>query len=321
MAWSFGSLLVSRVVMGMAEGPFLPICLAIMVAASADSRKGLNSGVVQNVFGSIIGTALAPIVLVWLAGEYGWRTAFYLAGVPGLVLALLIWRLVAEPPRGETRPEAVAPAGSIWRRMLRFVIGELKVLFGALRERNVLVCSFVSCWAVGSVVIGSIFMPLYLDGPKGFAPETWSYMMAVVGFCPAVGALLFTGLSDRIGRKPPMIAGALLMTLAPLSLLYVDGDAVATTALLFLGWMGMGIFPLFMGVVPAETLGRARAATAMGLVVMIGELTGGFLGPLVAGMLSDNYTLDYALYLQAGLAATAALFALLLAETRWNAAA
>jgi predicted MFS family arabinose efflux permease len=321
LAWSFGSLLASRVVMGMAEGPFLPICLAIMVAASADSRKGLNAGIVQNVFGAIIGTALAPIVLVWIAETYDWRTAFYLAGVPGLVLAVLIWRFVAEPPRTEPRSEAPAPTGSLLSRGLDFVIGELKVLFDALKARNILFCSIVSCFAVGSVVIGSIFMPLYLGGPKGFAPETWSYMMAVVGFCPAVGALLFTGLSDRIGRKPPMIAGALLMSVAPLSLLYVDGDAVTTTALMFLGWMGMGIFPLFMGVVPAETLGRARAATAMGLVVMIGELTGGFLGPIVAGRLSDNYTLDYALYLQAGLAAAAAVFALLLVETRWKAAA
>jgi len=301
LSWSFGTLFATRVVMGAAEGPFLPICLAIMVAASADSRKGLNAGVVQNVFGAIIGTALAPIVLVWLAGEYGWRVAFYLAGVPGLVLALLIWKLIAEPERAA--PGSAAPAGlSPW---------------AMLAQRNVLICSIVSCCAVGSAVIGSIFMPLYLDGPKNFAPATWSYMMAVIGFCPAVGALLFTGLSDRIGRKPPMIAGALLMALAPLSLLYVDGDAATTTALMFLGWMGMGIFPLFMGVVPAETLGRARAATAMGLVVAAGELTGGVAGPIIAGALADNYSLDVALYLQAALAIAGGLAALLLVETRW----
>lgn len=318
LAWSFGSMLASRVVMGMAEGPFLPICLAIMVAASADSRKGLNAGIVQNVFGAIIGTALAPIVLVWLAQSYGWREAFYLAGVPGLILAVLIWRFVVEPPRAET-PDAApaAPAGG--NRAAGFVIAEFGVLIGALRERNILVCSVVSCFAVGSAVIGSIFMPLYLDGPRGFAPQDWSYMMAVVGFCPAAGALLFAGLSDRIGRKPPMIAGAALMALAPLSLIHLPGGAVWTTGLMFLGWMGMGIFPLFMGVVPAETLGRARAATAMGLVVMIGELTGGVFGPPLAGSLADNYSLDFALYLQAGLAVAGALVALLLAETRWGA--
>lgn len=304
LSWSFGTLFASRVVMGAAEGPFLPICLAIMVAASADSRKGLNAGIVQNVFGAIIGTALAPIALVWLAETWSWRVAFYIAGVPGLILALLIWRLVAEPPAPATADKpASLPGLSPW---------------AMLAQRNVLLCSIVSCCAVGSAVVGSIFMPLYLDGPRGFAPSTWSYMMAVVGFCPAVGALVITALSDRIGRKPPLVAGAFLMALAPLSLLYIQGGAVPTTALMFLGWMGMGIFPLFMGVVPAETLGRARAATAMGLVVAAGELTGGVFGPYVAGVLADSYSLDVALYLQAALAIAGGLAALLLVETRWK---
>ena len=43
----------------------------------------------------------------------------------------------------------------------------------------------VTC-AVGSIVVGSIFMPLYLDGPRGYDDLTWSNVMTVVGFCPAV---------------------------------------------------------------------------------------------------------------------------------------
>jgi len=88
LAAGFGTLLASRVVMGAVEGPFLPICLAIIAAASVERRRGLNVGIVQNFFGSLIGTAIAPIVLVWIADHYGWRSAFYLSAVPGLVLGL-----------------------------------------------------------------------------------------------------------------------------------------------------------------------------------------------------------------------------------------
>ena len=301
LAWNFGSLFAARLVMGAAEGPFLPICLAIIAAASAARRKGLNSGIVQNVFGSVIGTALAPIVLVWLATTYSWREAFYLAGVPGLVLALLIWLLIAEPEHEPPVDKAAHAAGlSPW---------------AMLAERNVVLCSLISCCAVGSVVIGSIFMPFYLDGPRHIAPATWAWMMSVVGFCPAVGAVLLGLLSDRIGRKPPLIIGGLLMALPPLTLLFVDASPMGLTALMFLGWMGMGIFPLFMGVVPSETLGRARAATAMGLVVAVGELTGGVFGPVIAGKLADNYSLDVPMWIQAGLAFGAALVALAVTET------
>src|ERR1700722_9106823 len=91
LANSYGTLLAARLLMGAVEGPFLPICLAILVAVTVQKRRGLNAGIIQNVFGSVIGTALAPIVLVKLANAYSWHAAFFVAGVPGLILALLIW--------------------------------------------------------------------------------------------------------------------------------------------------------------------------------------------------------------------------------------
>ena len=301
LSWSFETLLATRVVMGAAEGPFLPICLAIMAAASAPGRQALNAGIVQNVFGPIVGTALASYALVRIATFHDWHAAFYIAGIPGLILALLIWRFVDEPAPA-AHAAHTPPAG-----------GMLPV--GLLFNRNILVCSLVSCCAVGSIVIGSIFMPLYLDGPRGYDDLTWSNVMTVVGFCPAVGAIVVALLSDRIGRKWPLVAFAFLMALAPAALLWFEGSVEVLTMLMFVSWMGLGTFPLFMGVIPTETVGRAQAATAMGLVVMIGELTGGVFGPPIAGRLADQFGLEIALYIQGALALGAGLVALFMVET------
>jgi len=299
LAAGFGTLFASRVAMGAVEGPFLPVCLAIIAAASAESRRGLNAGVVQNFFGSLIGTAIAPIVLVWLAEHYGWRTAFYLAGVPGLVLAVLIWRLIREPeapPPEERQSHPVIP----WR------------LF---QQRNVWVCSLVSCLMVGSLVIGSIFLPLYFTGPAGWEPTTMSWVMAILGLTPGIGGVLVAWLSDRIGRRPPLIFGCFLAVVCPLAALYFGGSIALLTAIMFASWLGIGVFPLFMGVVPAETLGQAQAATAMGLVVAVGELTGGFVGPLAGGALADRFGLEAPLLLQAALAVAGGIVAFALTET------
>jgi predicted MFS family arabinose efflux permease len=214
----------------------------------------------------------------------------------------LIWRFVDEPERPKPASEGASATSAPRQR-------------GLLAHRNLVVCSLVSACAVGSIVIGSIFMPLYLDGPRGYDKLVWSNVMAVVGFCPAVGAIVIALWSDRIGRKPPLVVWTFMMVLAPAALLWFDGPVELLTALMFVSWMGLGTFPLFMGVIPTETVGRARAATAMGLVVMIGELTGGVFGPPIAGRLADSYGLEVALYIQGALAIGAGLAALFVRET------
>ncbi|HEU4651304.1 MAG TPA: MFS transporter, partial [Croceibacterium sp.] len=133
LAASFGTLLATRIVMGIAEGPFLPICLAIMAAASAPGRQALNAGIGQNVFGPIVGTALASWVLVRIAVSYDWQAAFFIAGIPGLVLAFLIWRFVDEPEAAAGTAHAPPPGGLL--------------PVALLTQRNILVCSLVSCCA------------------------------------------------------------------------------------------------------------------------------------------------------------------------------
>jgi predicted MFS family arabinose efflux permease len=286
LAGNFTTLVTARAVMGAVEGPFVPICLAIITAVTPLQRRGLNAGIVQNVGGSLLGNALAPVLLVnVLAAHFGWRSSFYLAGVPGLILALLIWRLVPEPVRepaaGDQEPRASA--------------------LSMLSNPNIALCAGISCMMVGSMMTGAIFLPLYFTKAEGLPPTTMSWIMAVLGVCPAVGGVLVPWLSDRIGRRTPMIIFCALMALCPLAALYVHGNLILTTALMFVGWTGAGTFPLFMGVVPAETLGFRNAATAMGLIVAVGELTGGFLSPLIGGRLADHYSLTAPLLLQAAL--------------------
>ena len=67
-----------------------------MLVEAASEAPGRAIGV-NGVFGNF-GVALAPVVTAFLAQQAGWRAAFMIVGVPGLLTAVLVWRL-REPVR------------------------------------------------------------------------------------------------------------------------------------------------------------------------------------------------------------------------------
>jgi MFS family permease len=318
LSTGFWTLLASRVVMGLVEGPFLPICLAFIAAASPDQRRGLNSGIVQNVFGSVLGNALAPILVVWIAVNWGWRESFYVAGLPGLILFFLVWKFVSEPPRFAAAPaiDPVHEAPSEAEAGLGAKLaGGLVDILSMLKERNIALCALMSPLLIGMLVLTAIFFPLYLTQVRGYSNETMSYIMSVTGLCPAIGAVIITGISDRVGRKWPMFVGATLTALSPFAAVWFQGSVTMLTVLMFIGTLGVGMMPLYMGVVPAETLKSRNIAAAMGVVVMIGELTGGVIAPVVAGWLADRTTLETPLLIAGAMSVLAGIICLFIRET------
>jgi MFS family permease len=277
LATSFYLLLASRLIMGIAEGPLMPICLAILTVESSPTRRGLNVGFVQSVFASLLGAAIAPLVLVQLAELFNWRVAFFLAGVPGVLCAILIMRFVREP--------RTAPAGA------KATEGSHSGLFLLFRERNIWLCSAITCLMVSWLMLHQNFLPLFLTTVRRLSNQQMSQVMSVTGICAAVVGLVCPAISDRVGRKPVIIGALLLSMITPLSGLYFHGPVPVLASLMFIGWIGTGAFALFMAVVPGETLPARYAATATGLVVCIGEIVGGFGAPLLGGRAADMTTL------------------------------
>jgi MFS family permease len=94
MASSFVTLFAARLLMGFSEGAVIPLAQNFVEKESSPHRLGLNAGILQGVGSALFGSILAPVVLVKIAEQIGWRDAFYVAGVPGLVLGLLAWRYI-----------------------------------------------------------------------------------------------------------------------------------------------------------------------------------------------------------------------------------
>ena len=168
LAQSYPVLLASRAVMGAVEGPFLPVCLAIMAVESSEHRRGINAGIMQNFFAALLGQVLAPLLLVPLAKYFGWRSAFYLAGAPGLLCALAVLLWVREPTKAAQAAVDTQSAGGQGARL---------GLLGMLRVRNIFLCCVISMFMVGWFIMGWTFLPKFFTDYRHFSPETMSYLM------------------------------------------------------------------------------------------------------------------------------------------------
>jgi predicted MFS family arabinose efflux permease len=301
LATSFVFLFAARLLMGAAEGGVMPISHAMVASEVNPARRGLAQGVAQNLGSNILGSFAAPVVLVAFATAFSWREAFYLAAVPGLVSAALIWFLLKEP-------EPVAHhAGGDDAGRISFI--------DALKVRNMWICVVVGVLMVAHFVTTWAFMPLFLVEAKGYDPATMSWIMGSLGIAAAIYSIVISGLSDIIGRKPVMVALPFLSVVGPLAALYWDGSAVVLVAFFFLGWMVNGTFPIFMATIPSETFDARHHATVLGLAMGSCEVLGGVFGPPIAGMLNDAFGLSTFLWLLMGLALVSGFVAMGLKET------
>ncbi len=301
LAGSFGFLLLARIVMGVAEGPFLPICLSVMNRESSPHRRGMNAGIMQNVFAALLGTTLAPLVLTALAQQFDWRVTFFLTGIPGLICAFLVWKFMKEPEPESGMGEA--------HEAINFSA------LGMLKEHNIRVCALIAICLVSWFLVTLTFIFLFLPTMRGLTPGETGAVTSAMGISTMLGGFLVPGLSDRIGRKPVMIVFTFIGMVTPLTALFFDGPLWMMGVLFFIGWSATGSFPLFMGVVPGETVNPKLAASSMGLVVCIGELVGGFASPWLAGIMADATSLNAPMYFCLVCALLSGIAALFLKET------
>lgn len=273
-----------------------------LIAADVDPRhRGLAMGVSQGLGSSLLGSFVAPVVLVAFAKSFGWRSAFFIAGAPGLILALLLaWQVRAPGPA----------AGPLTAHT--FTMASLRTV---LANRNVVLCAILSIVLVSYLVVCWAFMPLYLTRVRGYDPSTMSWLMGSLGISATVASFVIPAISDRIGRRGVMIGMSLIAVLVPLGALYFRGPVWGLAGTFVVGWLVTGVMPLFMSTVPSESVAPANIATALGVCMGTGELLGGVLSPYIAGRAADEVGLAAPLWIMLGLAVAGSLVAVGVRET------
>jgi MFS family permease len=304
MVHTFPQLLLIRALMGVAEGPCWAVITAMIEESSPPSRRGRNVGIVVSA-AALVGLAAAPILTTQVAARFGWRWAFFVAGIPGIVMGILLWKFVEESD------EEVKDTSHHARARISDYIS-------ILRFRNMwlscLGAAGFMCW----LFLLNVFAPLYITEVIRDAPTTAGFLLGATGLGSFFLGFLFPALSDRFGRKPVLMTLAALSAVVPLVLqvpsLYRTPWLLA--AIVFLCNGGQAIASLTIVLVPAETVPPQFRATAIGLATLVGEIIGATLAPTLGGAMAERFGLHMPLLMSAGGMGILFLVALALQETR-----
>lgn len=298
------SLILIRAMMGVAEGAVAPTGVAVVVEASHPNRRGINNGFFQCAI-ALFGLALAPIMATQLLeAGVSWRHIFVIAGIPGLIVAIFLWKIVREPAQlaGGIAASASAPKPPI---------------SSVFRHRNIPVSMLALMCAMMGIFILAAFMPVYLLNFLNLAPTDMGFVAAAIGVGGSIGQFTVPAVSDFIGRR---LATVLSFIGAAVFLYFFINTGAGNNALLFALLLGASLFnfgalAILAGPVPAEAAPPGLIATAAGLVIGVGEIFGGGIAPAIAGKVAQTHGLDKPLLLTLGALVVGVVITLFLKET------
>jgi len=280
------SLLIIRAIMGVAEGAVAPTGVAVAVEASHPKRRGMNNGIFQCTI-ALFGLGIAPILATQLLQVTTWRNVFLIVGIPGLIVAVIMWFVIREPPTVGARDRAEAPNRA-----------PLSHIF---RHRNVPLSMLALLCAMTGVFVISAMMPNYLVDYLKLSPEQMGFVTSAIGFGGALGQFGLLTVSDFIGRRTATLLSFAIAAAFLWFFIHTGANPPVLFALLFGAAMfNFGALAILAGPIPAEAAPMGLVASAAGIVIGAGEIFGGGVAPSIAGGIAQNYGLQYTLYFALG---------------------
>lgn len=279
---AFWVLLACRVGVGIGEAGCTPPANSLI--ADYYPPKSRSTALGYYAMGVTLGGVLANVIGGPVTDAFGWRWAFFIVGVPGLLVAAILKATVKEPPRGYTDPP-----GTVRRERARFSDG--------MRE----LASKPSFWAMaaGATIAAfcgygiASFQSLFINRSFGLsAGEAALYINAPVGVASALGTVATGWLAEKMtAKRPNAIAWLPAIGLTASVPFYftafsTDNLMVCLAALSIGGAIKYGYlaaqYTIGQGVVSAQV-----RAVSTAILLFIVNLLGYGLGPLFIGLVSD----------------------------------
>lgn len=276
---TYAQLFITRLGVGVGEAACAPAATSLIGDLYPPERRGRAMSVFM--MGLPVGIALSYIVGSFAAHAWGWRAAFFIAGIPGVLIAIAAM-FIDEPVRthiASASQHSVVPASSLFKIKTFWWL----IASGALHNFNM-------------YALGSFLAPLLMRYYHASLREAGVMTTIIYGLSGIPG--LFAGgiIADRWNAKRrdgrlivATIAAFMAAPLMLLALLYSNGMAMfvvlAAAACSFMYVYYASVYAALQDVVPASLRGTAMAIYFFAMYVL-----GASFGPLGTGMASDFFT-------------------------------
>lgn len=280
----FMVLLVSRVVLGAAEGPANPLAMHAVQKWFTNERRSLPCSIIN------LGAALGVVVLAPLMSSiiiaFGWRWAFFTMFLIGMAW-VAVWLVVGrEGPYGAV-DEVIDPEDPV------ALVAEPRIPYRRIFFSGTILSALVSCFAAYWVLAVLIsWVPLYLEGPLGFSARTTGFLIVlpwamsgilILGQGVLADVLMVRGVSSRVARG--LVGGAcVLVAGVALLLLPVAPAGTATVILVTLAFAVGGVQFAVAATMAAEIAPVRQRAGVLATMTAV-YTTAGVIAPYVTGRL------------------------------------
>lgn len=290
LTYSFLQMFLARGLMGIGLGAILPASIATIAIESTPNRRGLNFGM-QQALGPLVSVGIGAILVTQLTKMMSWRMVFFVVGIPGLVISIILYLYMREPkPALFNREETNALGGP----------AEKPGYFAPLRYRNVVLSSVVNFLMMCCLFVFVTFSIVYLTNEIHLSISDAGIIMSLFGVTGFFGCILLPLLSDHVGRKIVVILSAFFTGLCFCGFI-LSGSNFFFLALSvsIAGFAIGGIAPIALSALTTESVPPHLVAMASAIPASIGEIFGSALMPFLAGHLCDLYGLKAGLFFSA----------------------
>lgn len=297
---SYFLFVIAWVIVGLAQGMFYGPQYALSSEAIPEKNITLGSALINS--GMAFGTSIGYFISSISVSEMGmsWRIPFYIMAVPILIIAFLMYRIIKERPRKQVQQdENIAPF-------------KMSSLF---KNRNLILAYIIIFCSIYGFFMIITWLPYYLESERGINFAQVAFVASLVPWAAIPGSLFFSWLSDKLGRRKPV-----LMIMLPLafiftaSIVFFDNLVILYIALIGYGIVGkISTNPVLIAVV-ADNAPKSALGTSFSVYNFIG-MTASILAPYITGFLTDlTGSMAIGFYLAALLLVVGLVAALMLKE-------